>query len=391
MVICGDSAEELKRLPDNCIDLIVTDCPYGISLMGKDWDKALPSLEILKECCRVLKSGAFAFVMSSPRQDVLSRMIIKLEDAGFVTGFTSIYWAYASGMPKAQNIEKMISKKFGEERAKEFDGAYAGLNLKPAVEVIISAIKPLSERTYMAQAMSNKKGILWLDDCRIPFANQSDVEVTERKNAFGEFDSGSRCSDNMTFKDNSLRGKYGNYDASKGRFPGNLLVSDDVLQDGIERKSIQSKSYHKAYGGREDQADFLRGYSYPGNQYSDSGSFSRFFDLDAWWAKKVKELPLEVQKTFPYLIVTKPRKKERNKGCEDIGGNDHVTVKPIKLFSYLITLGSRKNDIILDPFCGSGTCGIAAKLLNRQCLLIDIDPRNREIAEARINAWGVVR
>ncbi|KKL96522.1 hypothetical protein LCGC14_1843610, partial [marine sediment metagenome] len=63
--------------------------------MGKSWDKALPDINVWKECLRVLKPGAFAFVMSIPRSDCLSRMIISLEDAGFRVDFTPIYWAYA--------------------------------------------------------------------------------------------------------------------------------------------------------------------------------------------------------------------------------------------------------------------------------------------------------
>jgi DNA modification methylase len=83
MLLNGDSLEHLKQMEANSIDLILTDPPYGISFMGKDWDKALPSIEIWKECFRVLKEGKLCFVMCSPRQDVLSRMIINLEDAGF--------------------------------------------------------------------------------------------------------------------------------------------------------------------------------------------------------------------------------------------------------------------------------------------------------------------
>ncbi len=85
----------LRGLEDDSVDLLCTDPPYGIGFMGKDWDKALPDKEIWKECLRVLKPGAFGFVMSIPRSDCLSRMIISLEDAGFRVDFTLIYCAYA--------------------------------------------------------------------------------------------------------------------------------------------------------------------------------------------------------------------------------------------------------------------------------------------------------
>ena len=69
MLIHGDCLRNLT-LPDNFFDLIVTDPPYGITFMGKDWDKALPDKKLWKECFRVLKEGKLAFVMCSPRQDV---------------------------------------------------------------------------------------------------------------------------------------------------------------------------------------------------------------------------------------------------------------------------------------------------------------------------------
>ena len=180
-ILLGDSQQWLKSVPDNSIDLMVTDPPYGMKFMGKAWDKALPKVEIWKECLRVLKPGAFAFVMCIPRQDLLGRMIADLEAAGFDTGFTSIYWTFASGFPKAQNISKAIDRKAGAagkiigrnpnsrencdksntvyesgtvgktayitqpatEMAQILEGAYAGFQPKPAVEVIIVAMKPV--------------------------------------------------------------------------------------------------------------------------------------------------------------------------------------------------------------------------------------------------------
>ena len=114
MLVNGDSVQVLKEYPDNNFDLIVTDPPYGISFMGKDWDKALPDKEVWQQCYRVLKEGKLAFIMCSPRQDVLSRMIISLEDAGFRTNYTSIYWTYASGFPKAANVSKLLDKRNGK-------------------------------------------------------------------------------------------------------------------------------------------------------------------------------------------------------------------------------------------------------------------------------------
>ena len=195
-----DCLEGMKQIEDNSVDLIVTDPPYGYSFMGKDWDKAVPSVEIWKQCLRVLKPGAFAFVMSAPRQDVQSQMVIRLSEAGFVTSFTPLYHAFASGFPKSANISKLVNKKLGAERevvgekiapdgipyskrmkeehgpsyddstygdydnnpmetasttpqAKALDGAYT-FNPKPAVEIILVAQKPLKHKTFVGQAMN---------------------------------------------------------------------------------------------------------------------------------------------------------------------------------------------------------------------------------------------
>ena len=205
---------------------------------------------------------------------------------------------------------------------------------------------------------------------------------------------------------------------------------NDVLNDGRTTKStgratdIQSNGLYGKFGNYSD--------------IKDSGSFSRYFDLDKWFEKKLKELPLSVQKTFPFLLVSKASKSEKNKGCEDLpiqnkpdnyilpkvicaicgcktwqseglacghkeytyeakdhslssknnlGGevrNNHPTVKPLKLMSYLVTLGSREGDLVLDPFMGSGTTALACLALNRHFIGSELNKDYYEIAVKRI-------
>lgn len=413
-----DCLDGMRNLPENSIDLIVTDPPYGISFMGKDWDKAVPSIDVWKECLRVLKSGAFAFIMSSPRIDVLSQMAIRLEKAGFNIGFTPIYWAYASGFPKSMNIGKAVDKRLGVERkrvenpnaiafqyegknSKQFsneaisneaislNGSYAGFQPKPAVEVIIVAMKPLSEKTYVDQALSNGKGITWLDNCRVPFEQCEEVKTSIGKGFGGSFRGGEKEAIEL--------------DNTKGRFPANLLVSDDVLNDGNVIKGtfgVHGRGSEIFAGGK----GFANTLSEVGQTvgYGDSGSFSRYFSLDKW-----------ADKTFPFLIVPKASRGEKNKGldgfeekqmykCDGSGNsleifgstdggrlarkNFHPTVKPLKLMSYLITLGSRPNDIILDPFIGSGTTAVSAKMLGRRYIGFEKNEEYAKIAKARLGS-----
>jgi len=212
-------------------------------------------------------------------------------------------------------------------------------------------------------------GLTWLENGRIPYQSEDDKEENRSKQKYG-----------ATTKFSSGR-KLGDHVVDAGRFAPNLLVSDDVLNDGEVHASAQSQNFHEAYEG-ESNTKMLRGVSHSQNQYNDSGSFSRYFDLDAWFEKKLKELPEAVQKTFPHLIVTKPSASEKNKGV----ANTHPTTKPLKLFMYLLSIGSETNDIILDPFVGSGTACVAAKTLNRRWIGIELEEEYVKIANKRVDA-----
>jgi site-specific DNA-methyltransferase (adenine-specific) len=311
-------------------------------------------------------------------------MIMNLEKAGFDTDLTPIYWTFATGFPKASSISKSIDRRAGVEgeviqeyklpdlrgdnygqgkrtyssiiyrktkpatkQAKEFDGAYAGFQPKPAVEVILVAMKPTNHGSYIAQALDNAKGVTYLDDCRIPYANKADAEQVNSNFTGDQYKVG------LTWGGTK---RLGNNFNQEGRFPGNLLVSDNVLAD-----------------------------------------HSRFFSLDAW-----------AEKNLPFLIVPKASFKEKQAGLEVDsvnatdrrpekateskpsktgplpGRNPHPTVKPIKLFSYLITMGSREGDLVLDPFCGTGTTCIAAKMLNRRYIGIELKQEYHEVAKLRL-------
>jgi len=421
-LINGDCLEELPRLAENSIDAVITDVPYGLSFMGKAWDKGVPSVAVLSECLRVLKPGAWFVTTMTPKQTLLARLILNLAEAGFNTDFTSLYWTYASGFPKAHNISKSIDKKEGAVRkgagskgntfplsqeyvdgdaitdqAKHFDGSYGGFQPKPAVEVIVVAMKPMTEKTFVGQALDNGKGITWLDDCRIPYADDGDKEssqpggrITGGIQKFAK--SGSPELDGIVKKC-----------PEQGRFPANLLVSDYVLDDMKEHNGWRAKqvSWNKDCDWREWNT--MRG-EVINAIYGDTGGYSRFFSLDAW-----------VERNLPFLIVPKASKREKNVGCEmleekvveNIGQlsnsvrgdgsirtspvkrNTHPTTKPIKLFSYLLTIFSAPGDTILDPYMGSGTTGVSCAINNRKFVGIELDKDYFEIAEARIKHYEI--
>ena len=433
-LINGNSLEVLKDYDDNSVDLLCTDPPYGYGFMGKDWDQTLPPRKIFEECLRVLKPGSLAFVMSAPRSDVQYRMAQMLEKVGFNVSFTPIYWAYATGFPKAMNISNAVVKRGDTDEAKKLDGSYAGYQPKPAVEVVIVAMKPLEQKGYLDQALDNQKGITWLDDCRIPFEGMIDTEqydkdnVGSQKNFDTEADGLSRGNqpvrkttkrkpreENTVFKTSGFKSEDNDTaDASPlGRFAANLLVSDKVLDTGKKTKSTGGRAYQNT------NEMFSGGWAYdeegtgenPGK--GDEGDFSRYYSLDEWWKSRLVKLNPEVQRTFPFLVVPKASKSEKNMGLDDFEKqqkiyngqspesskdmkgvekkfttqptkNNHPTVKPLQLFSYLVTLGSRKDDVVLDPFMGSGTTPISCVTLDRKYLGIEREKDYFEIAEARV-------
>ena len=117
-MFCGDSAEKLKEIKDNSVDMLCSDPPYGYSFMNKGWDQVLPDTEIWRQSYRVLKPGAFITVMAAPRTDVLWRISRDLEEAGFDLSFTNLEFVYHSGFPKASDPVKMIKTGFEKELEK---------------------------------------------------------------------------------------------------------------------------------------------------------------------------------------------------------------------------------------------------------------------------------
>lgn len=66
------------------------------------------------------------------------------------------------------------------------------------------------------------------------------------------------------------------------------------------------------------------------------------------------------------------------------GKNDHPTTKPLDLMLTLVADFTDDNDLILDPYAGSGTTGVAALRLGRRCILIEKDPKYAQIARDRM-------
>lgn len=412
----GDNIESLKKLPDNSIDSVVSDPPYGLSFMGKKWDYDVPSVDFWKEVYRVLKPGGHVLSFGGTR--TYHRMVVNIEDAGFEIR-DQIQWLYGSGFPKSLNIGKVVDKLEGNERedlgrnpaarpcsdtgnyetntkwktpprpnitkgTSSYEGW--GTALKPANEPICVARKPLSEKTIAENVIKWKTGGINIDGCRV----ETDDSIT-----FNSFDSVS---------DSGWKGVNRNpYEQhSEGRFPANLILDEEAAQmldeqSGISgtKSIIKKTTRERKYEAGDGKFGITKEKSVEGiDNYGDKGGASRFFyiakvskkernmGLDGFEDKKSKTNQINSEN---WLHCEAPVKKEI------FHKNNHPTVKPINLMAYLCRLITPENGIVLDPFMGSGSTGVAALLEGFRFCGMEMDKDYFKIAESRIENYEKYR
>lgn len=379
LTLHGDSLELLKELPDNSVDSIVTDPPYGLSFMGKKWDYDVPTTELWAEALRVLKPGGHLLAFFGTR--TYHRGVVRIEDAGFEIR-DQVMWIYGSGFPKSLDVSKAIDKAAGAERekvprirlgdskqyettqkgwknlsdndvqsspdavteaAKQWQGW--GTALKPANEPIVVARKPL-EGTVAHNVQKYGTGGLKIDASRIAI-DPKDKNL--RPNG-----SSSKGNQDIYGKGVGAVSWENTMDVSKGRWPANILFDEEAAAVLDEQSGQLSKQGSRKL--KDKPSETFGGGSKDSTFYGDSGGASRFF------------------------YVAKASKRERG------DGNSHPTVKPIKLMEYLVTMVTPPGGIVLDPFMGSGTTGVACQNKGFEFIGIEREAEYVEIAEKRINA-----
>ena len=370
----GDALHVLATIPDESVDSIVTDPPYGLSrepditevlthwlagddydhggggFMGKEWDSFVPGPSVWKECLRVLKPGGHLVCFAGSRTVDLMGMSIRL--AGFEIR-DQIQWLYGSGFPKSLDVSKAIDKAAGAERevvgihrrhgggspvsgsmsgplgtaselpltapatpeAEQWKGW--GTALKPAHEPIILARKPF-KGTVAKNVLEHGTGALNIDATRIA----AEVEgVTDL-----------------------------------GRWPANVIFDPEAGALLDEQSGISISKPGSPRSGRRGDG---WGMSHVGAEYDDQGGASRFF------------------------YCAKTAKSERNAGLPAGLKNDHPTVKPVKLMEWLVKLVTPPGGTVLDPFCGSGTTLVAAERLGFDGIGVDRDDEDRYLVIAQ--------
>jgi DNA modification methylase len=446
-VYVGNNIEVLKTFPDNSIDSVVTDPPYGLGkepnaievlqswittgyhevkgkgFMGKEWDAFVPQPNFWKEIYRVLKPGGYVLSFAGTR--TYDWMVMAVRLAGFEIR-DMIAWLYGSGFPKSLDISKAIDKMMGAERevvgsykvtgnaaqsTKEKGGTYASntnsIGIKPIYINITApstkeakqwdgwgtALKPALEPIVMARKpldgtvaqniLKHGVGGINIDGCRIG---------TEERTQF----SGKGTNGGVY---NEFPQHNAHWETVKGRFPANVIHdgSEEVVSLFPESKSGEYKGEGTKSGGIWSKSTGQPA----GREYGDSGSASRFF----YTAKASQEErnfglydfeEVELRGGGGRVKQGYDLENEEEKRLHLVSGkfgavkakkkNIHPTVKPIDLMRYLVRLVTPKNGICLDPYLGSGTTAIACEMEKFSWIGIELMPEYAEIAKARIGA-----
>ena len=355
-LLTGDCLDVLATLEPESIDACVTDPPYGISFMGKQWDnfrRARNAADVSRDsvhgrfsaCApasasesdslryqawtqqwatavmRVLKPGAHAVVCASPRMG--HRVTCGLEDAGFEIR-DSLLWLHAVGFPKSLNLPGGL-----------------GTALKPAYEPVILARKPLGGRTVAQCVAEYGTGALDIDGCRL---EGSGKHPTYRR----PHDKGSGW---------GFSGQETNAPSNLGRWPPNVAL-DEAATTRLDAEGGTSRFFYVAKASREERE---RGCE----------------DLPRKTAGEATD------RQDGSAGLNSPRAgASRTHGTR----NHHPTVKPVALMRWLVRLVTPPGGLVLDPFAGSGTTGIACVQEQMRFLGIEREAEYVPIAEARIGA-----
>lgn len=370
----GDCLDILKTLADESVDSIVTDPPYGLSFMGKKWDYDVPTVDIWKECLRVLKPGGHLLSFAGAR--TYHRMAVRIEDAGFEIR-DQLMWLYGSGFPKSQNIGKAMVKLRGTDIYPDVTGQESiwdgmGTNLKPAHEPIVMARKPF-KGTVANNVLAHGTGALNIDACRV--ATNHNVD-DPRLSGVGSWKTGNMAK-------NVYSGGYAGNDVKShegGRWPANVLHDgSEVVVSQFPQSSVTGKRSEKSRSSKVSNTDWLHD-NHISIEHTDSGSTARFFYCP-------KTSPADrheglVRTTSPIKHGSTLRNIENMNASLD--GNRHPTVKPTQLMAYLCRLVTPAGGLILDPFMGSGSTGKGAVIEGFRFIGIERESEYVNIARARI-------
>ena len=337
MIHQGDCLDVMATMAPESVDSIVTDPPYGLSFMGKDWDHGVPGVHFWTEALRVAKPGTHLLAFGGTR--TFHRLACAIEDAGWEIR-DCVMWAYGSGFPKSHNLKD--------------DWQGWGTALKPAWEPIIVARKPLVG-TVAENVQRFGTGAVNVDGCRIKW--QSEADAAAAAVGFAMSRARGTATQSQSFGKDS-RGCENTYfpEAIQGRWPANLIHDGSDEVTGLMGEA--ARFFYCAKASKADRDEGCEGLELRRNDFHRESSG---------------------------LNQDRPGREGRTPNT-DGARNHHPTVKPTDLMRYLCRLVTPPGGTVLDPFCGSGSTGKAARLEGFDFIGIELNPEYIAIANARINA-----
>jgi DNA modification methylase len=416
----GNNLDLLRAMPDNSVDSIVCDPPYGLGkepdalamlrdwietghhdvksksgFMGKTWDAFVPQPVQWRECLRVLKPGGHVLSFAGTRTHDLITMGLRI--AGFEIR-DQIDWIYGSGFPKSLDVGKALDKMAGAEREvvgsrntakgrsdgkKGYDSSDMlnsnsrdavvdvtapateaaqqwdgwGTALKPALEPITLARKPL-EGTVAANVLKWHTGALNVDGCRVGSEVRTyDLKGGENLNKLSR-PQGADADDAKGCGAYGCGAKQVSVGTStvSGRWPANLIHDGSDEVTGLFPESNGQLAASRSDG--EDKTNLVYGKM----QHNPKVMMPRD-DGDNKSAAR-------------FFYAAKVSTKERE-------GSVHPTMKPIALMRYLCRLITPPGGTVLDPWMGSGSTGKAAALEGFDFIGMEQDAGYFAIAQAR--------
>ncbi|MBC9927394.1 site-specific DNA-methyltransferase [Leucobacter sp. cx-169] len=342
-VLHGDCVTRLGELPDNSIDAVVTDPPYGLAKItrtmteravtewvsgnrtftpdgrgfgGAGWDRFVPPPAVWDECLRVLKPGGFLLSFAGTRTQDLMGLSLRL--AGFEVR-DEISWMYVQAFPKTMNLQ-LTAEKQGFERPEY--GAL-GTALKPAHEPILVCQKPV-DGTVVGNIETWGTGALNIDASRIP---------TTDKLAGGSMSTGKQMS---------------------GAWRRPWMEGDEGRAAARARTELSVAKAETL--GR-----------YPANLIFDEPAGAL---IDSEAGRPISKM----------FFAAKPEKSEK----PYVDGKTHETVKPLALMDYLVELVTPVGGVVLDPFAGSGTTAESAIRRGRRAVVVEREADFLPYIEQRI-------
>lgn len=423
----GDCLSVLDGMSENSVDTIITDPPYELNFMSQmqKWDSTGISFqpETWAKVLKICKPCGYLLCFGGTR--TFHRIACAIEDAGWeIKDSLMLFWVHGSGMPKGQNIGRKMASQNNEQSEQ-----WLGWNtsLKPSWEPILVAMKPPDDnKTYVDNAMQFGVAGFNIDECRIDYRSQADLEsatpqgkcTSKNSGAIGAEPDAGRNMSRVEFDRPEMLGRY----------PSNLLFAHhpDCEQKGTRR--VKGTKPHKVFS-KVDKYDgwgnITQKHGEVVNKYEDETGHET---IEAWnchpdcpvrmldeqtgvlksgdncyanktaanyqansYGKRDRDANKpqvsygDMGGASRFFYAAKASRSEKNTGLNGKNINKHSTVKPLALMEYLCKLTSTPTKgTVLDCFMGSGTTGVACVNTGRKFIGIEKDADSYQIAKQRI-------